>query len=150
MYRLLKETMQSAEELSEGSDFEITLRDLRVSEELKMKIDELRDLYMQDKNKYLRDKEPLLTSKSLTLYQAYKLVEEIKGRQSDTLLETGSGLSYQSSCNKVSSCASTTSNAAKMKALAEAAVGEGTELKKGIAAMEQKRRKCEAEIEQTC
>ena len=70
MYRLLKETMQSAEELSEGSDFEITLRDLRVSEELKMKIDELRDLYMQDKNKYLRDKEPLLTSKSLTLYQA--------------------------------------------------------------------------------
>ena len=67
VYRLLKETMQSAEELSEGSDFEITLRDLRVSEELKMKIDELRDLYMQDKNKYLRDKEPLLTSKSLTL-----------------------------------------------------------------------------------
>lgn len=37
-----------------------------------------------------------------------------------------------------------------MKALAEAAVREGTELKKGIAAMEQKRRKCEAEIEQTC
>ena len=37
MYRLLKETMQSAEELSEGSDFEITLPDLRVSEELKMK-----------------------------------------------------------------------------------------------------------------
>lgn len=69
--------------------------------------------------------------------QAYKLVEEIKGRQSDTLLETGSGLSYQSSCNKVSSCASTTSNAAKMKALAEAAVREGTELKKGIAAIEQ-------------
>lgn len=69
MYRLLKETMQSAEELSEGSDFEITLRDLRVSEELKMKIDELRDLYMQDKNKYLRDKTCTKQSSGLTLTQ---------------------------------------------------------------------------------
>ena len=79
--------MQSAKELSKGSDFEIILRDLRgVSEELKMKIDELRNLYTQDKNKYLGDEEPLLTSESLTLDQAYKLVEEIKIRQSDKLL----------------------------------------------------------------
>ena len=51
-----------------------------------MKIDELRNLYTQDKNKYLGDEEPLLTSESLTLDQAYKLVEEIKSRQSDKLL----------------------------------------------------------------
>ena len=54
VHKLLKETMQSAKELSKGSDFKIILRDLRgVSEELKMKIDELRNLYTQDKNKYL-------------------------------------------------------------------------------------------------
>lgn len=48
--------MQFAKELSKGSDFEIILRDLRgVSEEQKMKIDELRNLYTQDKNKYLGD-----------------------------------------------------------------------------------------------
>ena len=98
VHKLLKETMQSAKELSKGSNFEIILRDLRgLSEELKMKIDELQNLYTQDKNKYLGDEEPLLTSESLTLDQAYKLVEEIKSRQSDNLLETRSRLSYQSS-----------------------------------------------------
>ena len=56
VHKLLKETMQFAKELSKGSDFEIILRDLRgVSEEQKMKIDELRNLYTQDKNKYLGD-----------------------------------------------------------------------------------------------
>lgn len=116
VHKLLKETMQSAKELSKGSNFEIILRDLRgLSEELKMKIDELQNLYTQDKNKYLGDEEPLLTSESLTLDQAYKLVEEIKSRQSDNLLETRSRLSYQSSRSKVSSRASTTSSAARME-----------------------------------
>lgn len=74
--------MRSAEEFNEGSDFEIVLRDLQgVSDELRTKIGELQNLYTQDKNNYLGDEEPLLTNESLTLDQAYKLVEEIKSRQ---------------------------------------------------------------------
>ena len=115
-----------------------------------MKIDELRNLYTQDKNKYLGDEEPLLTSGSLTLDQAYKLVEEIKSRQSDNLLETRSCLSYQSSRSKVSSRTSTTNSAAKMKALAEAAAArESAEFEKRIAEVEHERRKRETEIERT-
>ena len=95
VHKLLKETMHSAEEFDERSDYETVLRDLQgASEELKTKMEELRDLYTQDKNNYLGDEEPLLTSESLTLDQAYKLVEEIKSRQSDKLLETRSRLSY--------------------------------------------------------
>lgn len=151
VHKLLKETMQSAEELSEGSDFEIVLRDLRgVSEELKAKIGELRNLYTQDKNKYLGDEEPLLTSESLTLDQANKLVEEIKSRQSDKLLETRSRLSGHSNRSKISSRASTASSAAKMKALAEAAAArESAEFERRIAEKEHERRKREAEIERT-
>ena len=103
-HKLLKETMRSAEEFNEGSDFEIVSHDLRgVSEELRTKIGELQNLYTQDKNNYLGDEEPLLTSESLTLDQAYKLVEEIKSRQSNKLLETRSCLSYQSNRIKISS-----------------------------------------------
>ena len=151
VHRLLKETMRSAKELNEGSDFEIALRDLRgVSKELRTKLEELRNLYTQDKNNYLGDEEPLLTSESLTLDQAYKLVEEIKSRQSDKLLETRSRLSHQSTRSKISSRASTASSTAKMKALAEAAAArESAESEKRIAEKEHERRKREAEIERT-
>ena len=151
VHKLLKETMHTAEELKEGSDFEVALRDLRgASEELRTKIEELRNLYTQDKNNYLGDVEPLLTSESLTLDQAYKLVDEINSRQSDKLLETRSRLSYQSSRSKISSRASTTSSAAKMRALAEAAAArESAEFEKRIAEKEHERKKREAEIERT-
>lgn len=151
VHKLLKETIRSAEELNEGSDFEIILRDLRgVSDELKTKIEELRSLYTQDKNNYLGDQEPLLISESLTLDQAYKLAEEIKSRQSDKLLETRSRLSHRSYHSKISSRASTASSAAKMKALAEAAAArESAEFERRIAEKEHERRKREAEIERT-
>ena len=151
VHKLLKETMHSAEELNEGSDFEIILCDLQgVSEELRMKIEELRILYTQDKNNYLGDEEPPLTSESLTLDQAYKLVEEIKSRQSDKLLETRSRLTYQSNRTKISSRASTAGRGAKMKALAEAAAArESAEFEKLIAEKEHERKKREAEIERT-
>ena len=151
VHKLLKETMHSAEEFDERSDYETVLRDLQgASEELRVKMEELRDLYTQDKNNYLGDEEPLLTSESLTLDQAYKLVEEIKSRQSDKLLETRSRLSYQSSRSKISSRASTSSSAAKMKALAEAAAArESAEFEKRIAEKEPERKKREAEIERT-
>ena len=62
VHKLLKETMHSAEELNERSDYEIVLRDLQgASEEMMTKIEELPDPYMQDKNSYLGDKEPPLT-----------------------------------------------------------------------------------------
>lgn len=122
VHKLLKETMRSAEELNKGSDFKVVLGDLLgVSEELRTKIEELRNLYTLDKNNYLGDEEPTLTNESLTLDQAYKLVEEIKSRQSDKLLETRSYLSYQLNRSRISSRASTASSAAKMKALAKAA-----------------------------
>ena len=151
VHKLLKETIRSAEELNEGSDFEIILRDLRgISDELKTKIEELRSLYTQDKNNYLGDQEPLLISESLTLDQAYKLAEEIKSRQSDKLLETRSRLSHRSYHSKISSRASTASSAAKMKALAEAAAArESAEFERRIAEKEHERRKREAEIERT-
>ena len=153
VHKLLKETMRSAEEFNEGSDFEIVLRDLQgVSEELRTKIGELQNLYTQDKNNYLGDEEPLLSNESLTLDQAYKLVEEIKSRQSDKLLETRSRLSYQSNRSKISSRsrASTAGSTAKMKALAEAAAArESAEFEKRIAEREHERRKREAEIERT-
>lgn len=151
VHKLLKETIRSAEELNEGSDFEIILRDLRgVSDELMTKIEELRSLYTQDKNNYLGDQEPLLISESLTLDQAYKLAEEIKSRQSDKLLETRSRLSLRSYHSKILSRASTTSSAAKMKALAEAAAArESAEFERRIAEKEHECRKREAEIERT-
>ena len=153
VHKLLKETIRSAEEFNGRSDFEIVLRDLRgISEELRTKIEELRNLYTQDKNNYLGDEEPLLTSESLTLDQAYKLVEEIKSRQSDKLLETRSRLSYQSNRSKISSRsrASTAGSTAKMKALAEAAAArESAEFERRIAEKEHERRKREAEIERT-
>lgn len=149
MHKLLKETVHSAEELNERSDYELVLRDLQgASEELRTKMEEFRDLYTQDKNNYLGDEDPPLTSESLTLDQAHKLIVEIKSRQYDKLLETRSCLSYQSSRSKISSRASTSSSAAKMKALAEAAAGrESAEFEKRIAEKEQERRKREAEIE---
>ncbi|XP_068742252.1 uncharacterized protein [Montipora capricornis] len=153
VHKLLKETMRCAEEFNEGSDFEIVLRDLRgVSEELRTKVEELQNLYTQDKNNYLGDEEPLLTSESLTLEQAYKLVEEIKSRQSDKLLERRSRLSSQSNCSKISSrsCASTAGSTAKMKALADAAAArESAEFKKRMAEKEHEHRKREAKIERT-
>ncbi|KAL9978078.1 hypothetical protein ACROYT_G015559, partial [Oculina patagonica] len=151
VHKMLKETIDSVEELSEGSDFEIIFRDLLgVSGELKTKIEELRNLHTQDKNNYFGDEEPPLTSESLTLDQAYKLIEEIKSRQSDKLLETRSRLSHKSNRSKISSRASTASSAAKMKALAEAAAArESTEFEKRIAEKEHERRKREAEIERT-
>ena len=143
--------MHSVKELSEGSDFETVLRDLREeSEEPKAKIEELRNLHTQDKNNYLGDEEPSLTDESLTLDQAYKLIEEIKSKQSDKLLETRSRLSHQSNRSKISSRASTASSAAKMKALAEAAAArESAEFERRIAEKEHERRKREAEIERT-
>ena len=148
VHKVRKETMQSAEELNKGSDFESVLRG--VSEELRTKIGELRNLYTQDENNYLGDEETLLTSESLTLDQPYKLVEEIKSRQSDTLLETRSRLSYQSNRSRILSRASTASSAAKMKALAEAAAAqESAEFEKRIAEKEHERRRREAEIERT-
>ena len=45
VHKLLEETMRSAEEFNERSDFEIVLHDLQgILEELRMKIEELRSL----------------------------------------------------------------------------------------------------------
>ena len=86
---------------------------------------------------------------SLALDRAIKLVEEIKSRQSDKLLETSSRLSRHSRRSKSSAGSSTMSSAARMKALAEAAAAwESAEFERMVAEKEHERRKREAEIEQ--
>ena len=75
----------------------------------KIKIEELRSLYMQDIHNYFED-EP--NSRPI---KAYKLIVEIKSRQADKLLETSSPQSRHLRCSKASST-STTSSAARVKA----------------------------------
>ena len=151
VHKMLKEVMQSTEELNEGSDLVKVLRDLEgVLREFKIKLQELRSLYAQDKHNYLGDVEVHLVEESLTLDRATKLVEEIKSRQSDKLLETSSRLSRLSRPSKSSAGLSTASSAARMKALAEAAAArESAEFERMVAEKEHERRKREAEIDRT-
>ena len=127
------------------------MRDLEGgSGELSIKLEERTRLYAQDKHNYLRDVEVRLEEESLTLDRAMKLVEEIKSTQSDKLLETSSRLSRHSRCSKSSAGSSTTSSAARMKALGEAAAArESAEFERMVAEKEHERRKRVAEIEWT-
>lgn len=130
-------------------DFDNVSRDLvSVSEQFKIKLEELRTLYAQDEYNDYGDKEALLSDESLTLHQAQKLIEEIKGKKGDNLLETSSRLSRHSRRSRSSSCTSTSSSAARIKALAEAAAArESAEFERVKAEIEHERRKREAEAE---
>lgn len=147
---MLIEVMRSAREITEGSDSEKVLRDLvNVSREFRLKLDELRSLYTQDVHKYFGDEEAQLTVESLTLDEAYTLIQEIKNKQSDKLLETTSRYSRHSHRSKASS-ATTTSSAARMRALAEAAAArESANYERMIAEKEHERKKREAEVERS-
>ena len=149
VHKMLKDVIRSTEGINEGSDLDKVLRDLQgVSGELNIKLEEIRSLYAQDKHNYFGDVEVRLVEESLTLDRAIKLVEEIKSRQSDKLLETSSRLSRHSRRSKSSAGSSTTSSAARMKALAEAAAArESVEFERMVAEKEHERRKREAEIE---
>ena len=153
LLKMLTDVMRSAREITEGSDSEKVLRDLiGVTEEFRLKLDELRSLYTQDVHKYFGDEEARLTVESLTLDEAYTLIQEIKNRQSDKLLETSSRYSRHSRRSKVSkaSSASTTSSAARMRAFAEAAAArESANYERMIAEKEHERKKREAEIERS-
>ena len=151
LHKMLKDVMRSTEELNKESDLGRILRDLEgVSEEFTIKLQELMSLYEQDKHSYFGDVEVLLEEEGLTLDRAIKLIQEIKGRQSDKLLETSSRSSRRSRRSKSSVGSSTTSSAARMRALAEAAAArEGAEFERMIAEKEHVRRKREAEIERT-
>ena len=93
-YKSLKDVMRSAEQLNEALDYHDVLRDLvDKSGEFKIKLEELRSLYPQDKEKQIGDQEATVASESLTLDQAYLLIDKIKSRQSNKLLETRSRLS---------------------------------------------------------
>ena len=87
---------------------------------------------------------------SLTLDRAIKLVQKIKSRQSDKLLETSSRLSHHSVCSKSSAGLSTASSAARIIALTErAAARESAEFERMVAEKEHERKKREAEIKRT-
>ena len=100
LLKMLTDVMRSTREIREGLDSEKVLH----------------DLYTQDVHKYFGDEEAQLTVESLTLNKAYTLIQEIKNRQSDKLLETSSRYSRHSRRSKVSkaSSASTMSSAARM------------------------------------
>ena len=95
--------------------------------------------------------EALLTNESLTLKRAYILIDQIKRRKSDTLLETSSRRSRHSSRHSKScrsSSLSSTASSARIKALAEAAAArESAEYERLIAEKEHKRRKRKVEME---
>ena len=143
LHKMLKDVMRSTEELNKESDLGRILRDLEgVSEEFTIKLQELMSLHEQDKHSYFGDVEVLLEEEGLTLDRAIKLIQEIKGRQSDKLLETTSRSSRRSRRSKSSVGSSTTSNAARMRPLAEAAAArEGAEFERMIAEKEHVRRK---------
>ena len=148
--RLLK-AIQSAEGPDGGRNTTIVLRDLTTaSKEFHGVLQELYGLYEQDIYGDFGE-EALLTNESLTLKRAYILIDQIKRRKSDTLLERSSHWSrhssrYSKSCRS-SSLASTVSSV-RIKALAEAAAArESAEYEHLIAEKEHERRKREVEME---
>ena len=150
VHKMLKDVIRSTEGINEGSDLDEVLRDLEgFSGELNIKLQEIRSLYAQDKHNYFGDVEVRLVEESLTLDRALKLIQEIKSRQSDKLLETSSRLSRHSRRSK-SSAGSSRASSARMKALAEAAAArESADYEKMVAEKEHERKQREAEIERT-
>lgn len=134
----------------EGADSitDSVLNDLTTTaEEFKAVLQELLNLYEQDKYNDIEHKAPL-TGEKLELNHAYVLIDEIKISKSNKQLETRSRNSRHSHQSRSLSSASTTSSAARIRALAEAAAArEGTEYEKLIAEKEHARREREAELE---
>ena len=121
-----------------------------VSEELNIKLQKKRSLYAQDKLNYNGEVEVRLVGESLTFNRAIKLVQKIKSRQSDKLLETSSRLSHHSVRSKSSAGLSTASSAARIIALTEgAALQESADFERMVAEKEHERKKLEAEIKRT-
>lgn len=119
------------------------------AEQFKAILQELRSLYEDDKYNDVEDKASL-DDEQLALNDAYVLIDEIKIRQSNKLLETRSRKSRHSHHSRSLSSTSTTSSAARIKALAEAAVArESAEYERIIAEKEHARREREAELERS-
>ena len=150
VHKMLKVVIRSTEDINEGTDLDEVLRDLEgFSEELNIKLQEIRSLYAQDKYNYFGDVEVRLVEESLTLERAIKLIQELKSRQSDKLLETSSRFSRHSHRSK-SSAGSSRARSARMKALAEAAAArESADYEKMVAEKEHERKQRETEIERT-
>ena len=135
MHKMLRDVIRSTEGINKGSDLDEILRDLEgVSTELNIKLEEIRSLYAQDKRTYFGHVEVHLVEESLTLDRAIKLVQEIKSRQSEKLLETSSRLSRHSRHSKSSAGSSTAARAS-------------ADYEKMVAEKEHERKKREAEIE---
>ena len=151
LHKRLLRVIQSAEGPDDGTN--IVLRDLTTaSKEFHGVLQELFSLYEQDVYGDFGE-EALLTNESLTLKRAYILIDQIKRRKSDTLLETSSRRSRHSSRHSKScrsSSLSSTASSARIKALAEAAAArESAEYERLIAEKEHERRKREAEMERS-
>ena len=134
----------------EGADSitDCALNDLATTaEEFKAVLQELLNLYEQDKYDDIEYKAPLIGEK-LELNHAYVLIDEIKISKSNKQLETRSRNSRHSHHSRSLSSASATSSAARIRALAEAAAArESAEYEKLIAEKEHARREREAELE---
>ena len=134
----------------EGADSitDCALNDLATTaEEFKAVLQELLNLYEQDKYDDIEYKAPLIGEK-LELNHAYVLIDEIKISKSNKQLETRSRNCRHSHHSRSLSSASTTSSAARIRALAEAAAArESAEYEKLIAEKEHVCREREAELE---
>ena len=93
---MLIESKHSVGSLTEETIYDNILRDLLgLSSELKAKIEELMSLFTQNKRDS-READAFIATESITFEGAYKLIEEIKSRQTNKLLETASKLSCRS------------------------------------------------------
>ena len=133
----------------EGADCitDSVLNDLATTAEgFKAVLQELLNLYEQDKYNDIEYKAPLIGEK-LELNNAYVLIDEIKISKSKKQLETRSRNSRHSHHSRSLSSASTTSSAARIRTLAEAAAArESAEYEKLIAEKEHTRKEREAEL----
>ena len=144
----LQRVIRSFEGLDDSHCFDNILSELVIlAEKFRVTLQELQSLYEQDKFEVYKG-ETSVTNEYLTLNHAHVLIDEVKIKQSNKPLETRSHLSRRSHRSKSISSSSTTSSAARMRALAEAAaVRISAEYERVIAEREHTRRERKEEIE---
>ena len=146
VHERLRKVIRSVERADSISD-SVLNNLVATAEEFKAVLQELQSLYEQDKYNDIEHKASL-AAEHLELNHAYVLIDEIKISKSNKQLETRSGNSRHSHRSRSLSSASTTSSAARIRALAEvAAARESAEYERIIAAKEHARKEREAELE---
>ena len=144
----LKHIIQSVGEEKQAHNMGNILNDLiTITKDLKAALIELENLYANDKYGDYKG-ETSITNERWIINRAEALIEEIKYKEAKKLAETHSCQSRRSRRSNSACSNSTTSSAARMKALAEAAAArENAQFERLIAQKEHAHKEREAEIE---